>query len=239
MDGLSKLSDYDIFGYLAPGLVLLVVCDLTFGTTVFANGMTVTTGALVVIASYVIGHATAAGAAFFWDRILVRGLMGMPTEILMRKRVKGGFAWRKWFFSGFFDPLPTEVRKRVLSRAGFTEEEFDEAPNDNWGERVFARAWPIIKRDPVPYGRMESFLRLYGFCRNISFVAFVVALIFLIYPSASFGLPANSPVPALAALLISLVMFHRYLKFLRLYSFEVFSTYAEPALVAGGGPAGG
>ena len=69
---------------------------------------------------------------------------------------------------------------------------------------------------------MESFLRLYGFCRNISFVAFVVALIFLFYPSASFGLPANSPVPALAALLISLVMFHRYLKFLRLYSFEVF-----------------
>lgn len=204
MDGLSKLSDYDIFGYLAPGLVLLVVCDLTFGTTVFANGMTVTTGALVVMAAYVVGHATAAGAAFFWDRILVRGVMGTPTEILMRKRVKGGFAWRKWFFSGFFDPLPTKVRKRVPSRAGFTEQAFDRAPNDHWGEKVFARAWPIIKRDPVPYGRMESFLRLYGFRRNISFVAFVVALIFWFCPPAMLGAPASSPFPAFAALLIPL-----------------------------------
>lgn len=229
MDGVSKLSDYDIFGYLAPGLVLLAVSDATFGTSIFASGLTVTTGALIVIAAYVLGQISAAAAALVWDRVLVRAVMGMPTEILMRKRSAARFGWRKWLFSGYFEPLPSEVRKRALTRAGFSEEDADAAPDQKWGERVFARAWPVLKRDPVPYGRMESFLRLYGFCRNISFVAFVVAILFWITPPVLPSITAGALAPALLALAVSVAMFHRYLKFLRLYSFEVFTTYAEPA----------
>lgn len=228
MDGVSKLSDYDIFGYLAPGLVLLTVSDMTFGTSIFASGLTVATGAFIVIAAYVLGQITAAAAALVWDRFLVRAIMGMPTEILMRQRSKALFGWRKWLFSGYFEPLPSEVRRRALDRAGFSEQDANAAPDQKWGERVFARAWPILKRDPVPYGRMESFLRLYGFCRNISFVAFIVAVLFWIKPPAVAGIAG--PMPALVALAVSIAMFHRYLKFLRLYSFEVFSTYAEPAI---------
>lgn len=229
MDGVSKLSDYDIFGYLAPGLVLLAVSDATLGSSIFASGLTVITGALIVIAAYVLGQISAAAAALVWDRLLVRAIMGMPTEILMRKRAQARFGWQRWLFSGYFEPLPSEVRKRALARAGFTEEDADAAPDGKWGEKVFVRAWPVLKRDPVPYGRMESFLRLYGFCRNISFVAFVVGILFWMEPPEISWIAAGDLAPALIALTISIAMFHRYLKFLRLYSFEVFTTYAEPA----------
>jgi hypothetical protein len=231
MDGISKLSDYDIFGYLAPGLVLFAICDISFGTTLFTD-MTVATGAFVLIAAYVLGHATAAAATLLWDRIIVRSFLGMPTSNLMAKSQKWRVPWRKWLLSGYYDPLPSTVRERVITRAGFTVAQVDAAPNDGWGEKVFARAWPVIKRDPVPYARMDSFLRLYGFCRNISFVAFVMAVVFWINPPTVTGVSVDGALFGWTALAVSVVMFHRYLKFFRLYSFEVFSTYAEPAPAA-------
>jgi len=234
MDGLVKFSDYDIFGYLASGLVGLWVYDVVFGVhVVTVDTWTITHAGLVLIAAYALGHGIAASATLIFDRLLVRQCLGLPTNNLLAsnaarsssprsKSIFRNFRWKKWILSGYLEPLPAEVQKRVLDRAEIRTED---AGN---GERAFYRAWPVIKRDPLPYARMESFLRLYGFCRNFSFVSFVAGIVFLIWPPSISSLAPGSRFPAWCALLSSIVMFHRYLKFFRAYSAEVFTTYAEP-----------
>lgn len=230
MDGLVKFSDYDIFGYLASGIVGLWVCDAMFGTQIVTiESWTVTHGAFAIIAAYVLGHGIAASATLILDRLLVRECLGNPTGILLadhsasRSR-KGGkaFNWRKWVLSGYLEPLPSAVQQRVLERAKIAPDDQDK------GEKAFYRAWPIIKRDPMPYARMESFLRLYGFCRNFSFISLAAAIAFYFRPPVIPTLQQGSLFPATCALLSAVVMFHRYLKFFRAYSAEVFTTYAEP-----------
>jgi len=232
MDGLVKFSDYDIFGYLASGLVVLALCDTTLCThIVFDADWTVAHSAFVVIAAYMAGHIVAAGATLFFDRLFVRNVFGRPSDILMNDAPAPEstgtwlqrFNWRKWLLSGFLEPLMPEVQRRVLARAGLA------ASDGGRGEKAFWRAWPVIKRDALPYARMESFLRLYAFCRNMSFVSFVAAIVFLFRAPSLPDVPENSWYPFWAALLVSVAMFHRYLKFFRAYSAEVFSTYAEPA----------
>lgn len=227
MDGLARFSDYDIFGYLSCGLVALGVWDASLHThLVLGTEWTITHGAAVVIAAYVIGHGIAASATLVLDRLIVRSIFGTPANILMKNHAhKTGskrpfFNWRKWLLSGFLEPLSPKVQERVRERAKLTN------PS---GEDVFWRAWPIIKRDPVPYARVDSFLRLYGFCRNFSFVMLCAAILFFIYPPTIDQTPIDRVEASVGAFAISLVMFHRYLKFFRAYSAEVLSTYAEPA----------
>ncbi len=71
--------------------------------------------------------------------------------------------------SGYLEPLPESVQDAALMRAGIA------AYTKGVGEIVFWKAWPVIKRDALPYTRMDAFLRLYGFCRNLSFAALVAA----------------------------------------------------------------
>jgi hypothetical protein len=222
MDGFVRFSDYDIFGYLSCGLVALGIWDASFGShLVLGVEWTITHGAVTIIAAYVAGHANAAAATLILDRIVVRGTCGTPATILMSRRSskKRGVNWRKWLLSGFLEPLSSEVQERVRLRSGL---------HNPSGEDVFWKAWPIVKRDPVPYGRVDAFLRLYGFCRNFSFVMLAAAVLFFFFPPTIEGQLINRYQASAGAFLVSLVMFHRYLKFFRAYSAEVLSTYAEP-----------
>lgn len=226
MESLVRFSDYDIFGYLASGLVALGIYDLGFGTHfVVGAEWSVTHGAFIVIAAYVLGHVVAAFATPIFDRFFVRTLLGRPSDILMRPHKPSPcFNWRKWVLSGYLEPLNEEVQRRVLERAGLKD-----AENDPYrGERIFWRAWPLIKRDPIPYARMDAFLRLYGFCRNFSFICLIGALAFLFRPPILPGLPPSRYLPAILMMAVSVVLFQRYLKFFRAYGSEVLTTYAEP-----------
>lgn len=222
---LVKFSDYDLFGYFVSGLVMLGVIDEVTKTklVIGADWTQVEHTAFVIIAAYVLGHITASAAALFFDRILVRKALGTPSEILFGEPVKGHFNWKKWLLSGFFEPLPESIKAAALAQAGIAKY----AKGD--GEIVFWKAWPVIKRDALPYARMDAFLRLYGFCRNLSFVAFVAGVAFVFKPPAIPGMAPPAWAPAVTMFAVSLAMFHRYLKFFRLYSVEVISTYAEPA----------
>jgi hypothetical protein len=82
-----------------------------------------------------------------------------------------------------------------------------------------------VKREETISARLSSFLNLYGFSRN-STVALALSGITLFI-----GGPSNTSTRSLAGLLVFLgiVLFYRYLKFYRLYSVEVFTSYAEAA----------
>lgn len=221
---LVKFSDYDLFGYFASGLVTLGIIDEVAKTKlVIGAEWTVGHSAFVIIAAYVLGHIMASAATLLFDRILVRKAMGIPSEIMFGKPVKGPFNWKAWLLSGFFEPLPEGVKAAALTRAGIAQY------SKGVGEIIFWKAWPVIKRDALPYARMDAFLRLYGFCRNLSFTTLVAGVAFIFKVPTVPGMTLPAWVPAVTMFAVSLAMFHRYLKFFRAYSVEVISTYAEPA----------
>jgi len=229
VDKFFRFSDYDLFGYLASGIISLGLCDIVVGTKfVLKDSWSISSAVAVILASYIVGHIISGLAALLIDRGLVRPLFGTPANLLMRSE-KRNYSWLQRALLGeFLKPLHPSLRSRVLRRAGINTAEGE--PRDA-GEEVFWRAWPIIKREPIPYGRADSFLKLYGFCRSISLISSVAAVIFAVKASTgcySFQISTQQYcLWAIGAAIVSFVMFRRYLRFFRAYSLEVFSTFAE------------
>jgi len=210
----------------------LGLCDIVVGTElVFKEHWSISSGVAVILGGYVAGHIVSGLAALVIDRCLVRIGLGTPADILMQPPPHKKSSWlQRAVLGDYLDPLPSSLRSRVLHRAGMGT---SEGARPDAGEDLFWRAWPIIKREPIPYGRAESFLKLYGFCRSLILVSLVAAVIFA--TKAMFGWYALQISTqtywmwAFIAVIVSFVMFRRYLRFFRAYSLEVFSTFAESA----------
>jgi len=93
-----------------------------------------------------------------------------------------------------------------------------------------------VKKDKTAYDRMTSFLNLYGFCRNVCTGALIVIPILVCGAFRNVTLNGWQLVGAphrdllwwaVAAGVVAVGMFYRYLKFFRQYTIEVFVTYAE------------
>ena len=95
--------------------------------------------------------------------------------------------------------------------------------NEN-GEALFVHTFGEVKKDEKNMPRLNTFLNLYGFCRNISFTCLIVTLL-LVIGNLALGTP-DKFYWALAALVGAVGMFYRYLKFFRQYSYELLVTYA-------------
>ena len=73
--------------------------------------------------------------------------------------------------------------------------------------------------------RLDNFLNLYGFCRNMALVAFVDAALFYwsyLQPNG----PSEHLLWSRLSLIVAIGMTLRYLKFFRLYANEVFTSFA-------------
>jgi hypothetical protein len=85
---------------------------------------------------------------------------------------------------------------------------------------------------------MNTFLNLYGFARNVAMSCALGILALTagsLLPFVAGGAPdTRKQWLILPVALIGMVMFYRYLKFLRLYALELYVTYAEdqPAKIA-------
>lgn len=87
-----------------------------------------------------------------------------------------------------------------------------------------------MKDDATVQGRLNTFLNLYGFARNMS-LALVLSAIMLgvgiVRGSAQTG-PEVSPGWWIGAgVVVAIGLFYRYLKFLRQYGVELLTSYAE------------
>jgi hypothetical protein len=230
MDGLFRFSDYDVFGYLISGLALIAICDVTFGTqfVLASPGWTVFNAVAIIVAGYVVGHIVAATATLVIDRFLISFTVGNAANRLMMWKDKGWKpGWRRLVLGEYFVPVHWSVWERAVKRAGLSPDQ--ERRNEKLGELVFWPAWAYIKQQPIPYARMDSFLRLYGFCRQCCFVSLIAALAFAYRIWLPISSPAAQPTIwwVVLAVVTAFAMFNRYLKFLRAYSLEVFITFAD------------
>lgn len=209
---------YDFFGYLASGAVVLAGCTAAFvGYAPFQESPVLLIGFILVITIYILGHIVANLAADLIERRLVRARLHPPTDILLGFHLPEG--WETRLFPEYSNPLPSGVQDRVKKLAG-----------SRTGESLFFHCHAVMKSDSVVQGRLETFLNLYGFCRNMTLALLLVTLSLgagMILGTAETG-PEVGPGWWLAASLIgALGMFYRYLKFYRQFSVELLTSYAE------------
>ncbi len=217
-------SVYDFFGYLAGGFLLLVTADYTFGGRGLLGeppGLVMT--AFWVVVAYVIGHVVSHIASALLEEGVLRRVLGSPEEHLFGEKKFGGWAR---FFPGNFKPFPKTTQERILQKA---RRHSVTAP----GRGLFMHCHPLVKRDQATLERLNSFLNLYGFCRNLT-MGFLLCIPLLLYGafrdvdwSTLKGISTERLLWAAGALGASVGMFYRYLKFFRHYTIEVFMTYAE------------
>ncbi len=220
MERFIRFSDYDIWAYLSSGILTIAAWDFAFGTSwVLKADWSPSDGTLIVFAAYIIGQILATPSSWLLERRLVGMLLHSPATNLFAESQTG---WRKVLklsiLSEFYAPLDANLQKRIRERSG---------DSITLGQPLFWHAYAIAKRDPTAYPRMGTFLNQYGFCRNIAFVGFLSAAFnFAAIPCGQISadqLLAHSAISFAGGVM----MFHRFLKFYRLYAVEVFVAYAE------------
>ena len=214
---------YDFFAYLSAGFIVLVSITAAFvGYEALQESPGFIVAVLFVIAAYVIGHVVANLSGDLIERRLVRKRLGMPTEHLLGPGTTGV---GPRLFPGFYSSLPSDTQRRVFTRAaerGFAGK----------GEALFFHCHAVMKNDDAVQARLNTFLNLYGFCRNMTMSLIVAAGVLgvgVAVGSADTGPDIGPGWWILAALVAAVGMLYRYLKFLRQYGVELFTSYAEAA----------
>jgi hypothetical protein len=213
-------SVYDFFGYLAAGFVLLAGSVAAFaGDDLLNHNPSVIVSILLVVVAYVAGQVIANVAGFLIESKLVADGLGRPTKHLFGV---GGEKLSR-LLPGYYRPLPATTQARVLeraqARAGITAAD----------EGLFFHCHALVKKEPVALERLNTFLNLYGFCRNVCLALAIVA------PALVLGIVLGTAETgkigpgwwAAGAAIGAVGMFYRYLKFFRQYGVELFTTYAE------------
>jgi hypothetical protein len=210
---------YDFFGYLASGLLLIVGMDLVLGfPQVLGKDFKVVDTALLIIVIYVVGQIIATPAKALLEEFLIGKVLGRPSINLFREKKP---CIRGLIFPGFYQTLPKQTRRRILAKAwrkGITEK----------GEDLFlhVRYSRAVLQDQKLMEKLNSFLNKYGFNRNLCFSALIVGIAILLkghfYPKTDPELTKY----AIIAIAAAVLLFYRYLKFFRQYSYEMFNFYA-------------
>ena len=207
---------YDFFGYIASGLIALSLPDIVAGQVPLADeDLTSFQIILLVLMAYIVGHILASMTKLIYERMLVERLLGLPSKVLFTNPSTQGI--KRFLFPIYFKPLDEVIAARVLARAATFGV-------SGPGDALFYHARTLAKQDASTWSRMEAYLSLYGFCRNISFTLAIASMFFLLlYIDGR----ASMATWCLLALLSSFIMGSRYLKFYRLYVFELFTSYAD------------
>jgi hypothetical protein len=213
------LSAYDFFGHVAPGVLLMVGLEWIIGYPRVAHqDLKPFTLAVVFLAVYVGGHIVAGPAKTVLEDVLVGRVLGRPWEHLLAEE-------RRWYgqtiFRGYCAPLPPVIRARVKAQAVA-------AGVRGIGESLFLHVRyceEVLKNDRL-MAKLDTFVGLYGFCRNTAFAALVVVAGLLTKTYLGHGLP-NDKTRAMLLVLAAVSLFYRYLKYLRQYCYELFNQFAS------------
>jgi|GEM_PF-811173 len=218
-------SAYDVFGCLIPGFILIAAVDFAVGKHwLFTDNPGVVLIFFWTITAYIIGQILSGASYSALEKGIVGRWLRKPSVNLFNRHPN---YWIRLVFSGYCKLLPNKIRSEVRQKAktrGITKS----------GEVLFLHAFGKVKQQPDLMARLATFLYLYGFCRATSLALILAALILLIASVIHYTL--DKTMWGLIAVAAAVGMFYRYLMFYRLYSQELFMTYAELPLA--GGPNG-
>ena len=217
MDQKIPFSSYDFWGYLAAGFMLLFAVDQAANTKLLMrDSWTAVQGVVAVSLAYTVGHLVSSASSAVFERLLVGKLLGYPRNVLFEQPKAA--PWVRKMLPGYFEPLPPETRRAVIEKGG-------KVGVNTPGEALFWPAHAAGRATPAVAARMETFINLYGFCRNIAFVALIDAAV-LYWSYLKPDGPDVHLLWARLALVAAVGMTLRYLKFFRHFALEVFTSWA-------------
>lgn len=208
-------SPYDFFGYIASGLTLVILSQLTLGfPNVLSSDLKPFDIAITLLAVYIAGQIVAGPAKAIFEDTIVHKVLGSPTKNLLGHNHP---RLLKLIFPGFYTPLPAVIRARIAAKLAALEL----SSSDPEGIFLTIRYSPEVRSDASLIAKINLFRDQYGFNRNVSFSLFFAAVCFAIA-----GHMRGDPVLihySLAAFITAILLFYRFLKFYRQYSFELFN----------------
>lgn len=202
---------YDFFAYLSAGALWVVAMDYTFGLHwLLGQKVGVAESAFWLVATYVIGHVNAHWSGWLLEvRVLVQR-MKPPSVVL--------FSDRQGWPPGYYRPLPKELQTKILDK--YQRMSGSRAA----GEAMFLFCYHLVKEKcPQANLRLQTFLNLYGFARNMSFATFGVAIMLAIVGVWRGDL--RIALLGAASLVAAMSLFERYAVFFRAYGAEVFMSF--------------
>lgn len=212
-------SAYDLFAHVASGATILFAGAVATGVDV-AGPQSAVQISMLSIAAYTLGHVVAQIASLILEGVVVKRLLGSPEVRLLRPRK----SLAAQLFPGYFTVLPEDTRMALTRRL-----ELESAPTEP-GREMFLHCWARVRNDADASERLDSFLNLYGFCRNMALAAAVSALLVALATSSDNLDTGVGPWIAATLGLMAVVLIYRYLKYFRLYTQEVFIRFSSIAL---------
>jgi len=210
--GSIPFSLYDFFGYLVAGVLYLVAADHLLGLAWLSTEKPpLQLQVFWLLLAYVIGHVNAHWASWLLEKHAARRL-GPPSKTLFDRDTE----YR--FFKHYRSPLPEGTAEATLDK--YSRMTGSRKP----GEDMFLFCYHHVKEQcPQAVSRLNTFVSLYGFARNLSFATLILAASFAI--AAARGLGTQGWTLAGLSLVAAVTFFYRYLKFYRLFSVEVFASF--------------
>ena len=219
-DEVEKLpfTSFDFWGYLAAGFLLLCAVDSAWSFGLLARkDWTLVEGILAVSVAYVIGHVVAGVSSLLLERGLVGRVLGWPSATLFG--ASKAPAWLQKLMGFYYGKLPEETQKAVLDKAA-------QAGVSAPGEALFWLVFAKARGSDRTWSRLSDFLNQYSFCRNVAMVSLVDSVILLWAHWQPTG-TLQQLLWARIALFVGVALLLRYLKFLRHYSLELFTSFAH------------
>jgi hypothetical protein len=219
-------TDYDFYGYLACGLVLLFAADYWHdgGHYLMHDNWTFFQGALLVFLAYVTGQIIAMPSSTILESILARSVLRPPAVILMSNKQTWYERWIARLLGGrYYEPLPKSMRNNILDNAE-KQTGKSRAHLSDHVEEIFMPAYTSARKVEDARKRMDDFRNQYGFNRNMAFSGLISAG--LLFHRAWRDYDPDAKTLAILALLLSLGMLVRFLKFYSSFAAEVLRTYA-------------
>jgi hypothetical protein len=209
---------YDFFGYIASGLLVLVGLQLVLGfPVVLGRDFKPVDLALLVLAVYVAGQAVAGLAKAILEDLIVGRLLQKPSINLFRT----SRPWVRWVvLPGFYTPFPPEIQASIRAKMAQDHGSF---PADGEARFQQVRFSATVLNNERLIKKLDSFRDKYGFNRNVSFTSFLVGAALLVKTHIAWDQDLFRY--GWLALIVGLLLFYRYLKFFRQYSYEMFNVY--------------
>lgn len=217
MDQKIPFTTYDFWAYLSAGFLLLFAVDSVANTALLLReNWTAVQGVVAVSMAYAIGQLVAGLSSLVFEKGLVGEILGHPRDLLFAQAPTPTFI--HILLSSYFEPLPKATQEAVKAKG-------EKQGVTTAGTALFWAAYAYARETSAVMTRLETFLNLYGFCRNIALVAFVDSAIWYwsyLQPNG----PDKYLLWARLSAVVGIGMTMRYLKFLKHYTSEVFTAYA-------------
>ncbi len=210
-------SVYDFLAYLSSGIVWLLTADYILGLGFLQkDSISSILAVALILFAYVCGHIVAHFSSFIFENLTVSRILKRPNVILLGE--KPHWVVFAWIFPNYFRALPKHTQERVSVQA-------ESRGAKGTGEALFLHAYSVVSGISAVQARLDDFRNQYGFARNMSF-AFVTSAIALVIAHFMGSHPVHLRWALLSGF-AGIVLFYRYLKFFRQYSYELFLRYAE------------